>query len=137
MEEKMTKKIINPWTWQDKFGFVQANQITEAKNILFCAGQVSVDENGNLVYAGDMKGQINQIFNNLETIFEQAGMQLSDISKITYYTTDVSRFVEADTAQALSYHLEKSNCRPATSLIGVASLFHPDCVIELEATAVG
>lgn len=133
----MTKKIVNPWTWQDKFGFVQANQIADAKKILFCAGQVSVDENGNLIHAGDMKGQINQIFNNLEIIFKQADMQLSDISRIIYYTTDVSRFVEAEIAQVLSYHLEKGNCRPATSLIGVASLFHPDCVIELEATAVG
>lgn len=132
----MTKKIINPWTWQDKFGFVQANQIADLKKILLCAGQVSVDENGNLVHAGDMKEQINQIFNNLETILKQADMQLQDISRIIYYTTDVSRFVEAETAQVLSAHLEKGNCRPATSLIGVASLFHPDCVIELEATAV-
>lgn len=132
----MTKKIINPWKWQNKFGFVQANQINDAKKILFLAGQVSVDENGNLIHAGDMKEQIIQIFNNLETILEQADMQLQDISRIIYYTTDVSRFVETETAQVLSYHLEKGNCRPATSLIGVASLFHPDCIIELEATAV-
>lgn len=132
----MAKKIINPWTWQDKFGFVQANQIADPKKILFCAGQVSVDENGNLIHAGDMKEQINQIFSNLKAIFKQSDMQLQDISRIIYYTTDVSKFVEAETAQVLSAHLEKEKCRPATSLIGVASLFHPDCVIELEATAV-
>ena len=94
--------------------------------MLFCAGQVSVDENGNLIHAGDMKEQINQIFKNLEIILAQADMQLQDISKIVYYTTDVSRFVETETAQVLSYHLEKGNFRPATSLIGVVSLFHPD-----------
>ncbi len=132
----MAKKIINPWTWQDKFGFVQANQIAGPKKVLFCAGQVSVDENGNLIHAGDMKEQINQIFNNLEAILKQSDMELQDISRIIYYTTDVTKFVEAETAQVLLTHLEKGNCRPATSLIGVASLFHPDCVIELEATAV-
>ena len=132
----MSKKIINPWTWQDKFGFVQANQISEIQKMLFCAGQVSVDQSGNFIHAGDMKGQINQIFDNLETILQQAEMRLQDITRITYYTTNVSRFVEAETAQVLLNRLEKGHCRPATSLIGVASLFHPDCVIELEATAV-
>ena len=104
--------------------------------MLFCAGQVSVDESGNLIHAGDMKGQIEQIFDNLETILNQVEMQLHDIARITYFTTDVSKFTDPDTTQVLSKRLEKGSCKPATSLIGVASLFHPDCVIELEATAV-
>jgi enamine deaminase RidA (YjgF/YER057c/UK114 family) len=132
----MTRKIINPWTWQDKFGFVQANEINGVQKMLFCAGQVSVDKDGNLIHPGDMKGQINQIFNNIETILKQAEMQLHDIARITYFTTDVSKFTEPQTAQVLLARLEKGSCKPATSLIGVASLFHPDCVIELEATAV-
>ena len=57
----MTKKIINPWSWQDNFGFVQANEITDAERMLFCAGQVSVDKDGNLLHAGDMIKQINQV----------------------------------------------------------------------------
>lgn len=130
----MIKKVINPWTWQDKFGFVQANRIDGGNKILFFAGQVSVDDSGNLLHAGDMKKQINQIFDNLEIILDQAGMQLQDIVRLTYFTTDVSKF--ADTIQVTVNRLEKGNCKPATSLIGVASLFHPDCVIELEATAV-
>jgi enamine deaminase RidA (YjgF/YER057c/UK114 family) len=134
MEVKMTKKIINPWAWQDKFGFVQANQINDGKKLLFFAGQVSVDESGNLLYSGDMEKQIDQIFDNLETILDQAGMQLQDIVRLTYFTTDISKFTNA--SRVLIHRLEKGNCKPATSLIGVASLFHPDCVIELEATAV-
>lgn len=132
----MTRKIINPWKWQENFGFVQANQIRGGEKMLFCAGQVSVDESGNLMHAGDMKGQINQIFDNLETILHNAEMRLQDIARLTYYTTDISRFVEAETAQVLFKRLKQGNCKPATSLIGVASLFHPDCVLELEATAV-
>jgi enamine deaminase RidA (YjgF/YER057c/UK114 family) len=130
----MDKKIINPWTWQDNFGFVQANEITNAEKILFCAGQVSADDSGNLLHAGNMAEQINQIFNNLETILQEAGAELSDVVRLTYYTTDVMAFTKA--ARVLIGRLKKGGCKPATTLLGVASLFHPDCVVEIEATAV-
>jgi enamine deaminase RidA (YjgF/YER057c/UK114 family) len=132
--KNMAKKIINPWTWQDKFGFVQANEITDAQRMLFCAGMVSVDDNGNLLHAGDMVKQINQIIDNLETVLQQARVKLSDIVRLTYYTTDVAAFTDA--VQVLINRLEKGDCRPATTLLGVASLFHPDCVVEIEATVV-
>lgn len=130
----MEKKIINPWTWQDNYGFVQANQTTHADKMLFCAGQVSVDDNGNLLHAGDMAKQIDQVFNNLETVLQEAGAQLSDVVRLTYYTTDIPAFVKA--GRILGSRLAKGDCRPATTLLGVAALFHPDCIIEIEATAV-
>jgi len=140
----MTKEIINPWTYEAKFGamqakkiancFVQANKITNVQLMLFSAGIVSIDEDGNLLHAGDMKKQINQIFDNIETILRQADLQLSDIVKLTYYTTDVSAFSEA--VEVLINRLEKGGCNPATTTLGVASLFHPDCLVEIEATVV-
>ncbi|MBC8470412.1 MAG: RidA family protein [Planctomycetes bacterium] len=130
----MKKRIINPWTWQDKFGFVQANEITDAQRMLFTAGIVSVDREGNLLHKGDMEKQINRIIDNLESILEQANFKLSDVVRFTYYTTDVQAFGRA--AHVLIERLEKAGCKPATSLIGVNSLFHPDCVVEIEATIV-
>lgn len=130
----MKKRIINPWTWQDNFGFVQANEITNARRTLFTAGIVSVDDEGNLLHAGDMERQINRIFDNLESLLAHAGFTLSDVVRFTYYTTDVGAFVKAD--QTLVGRLRKAGCKPATSLIGVNALFHPDCVVEIEGTAV-
>jgi len=130
----MNKRIINPWTWQDQFGFVQANEITGGQRMLFTAGIVSVDGEGNLLHEGDMEKQINQIIKNMETILEQSNFKLSDVVTFTYYTTDIQAFVEA--SPLLIAHLNKANCKPATSLIGVNSLFHPDCVVEITATLV-
>ena len=81
-----------------------------------------------------MRKQINQIFDNMETLAQQASFKLSDVVKFTYYTTDVHAFTEA--GPLLGERLEKAGCRPATSLIGVNSLFHPDCVVEIEAILV-
>lgn len=130
----MEKRIINPWTWQDKFGFVQANEVTGVQRTLYTAGIVSVDGDGNLLHPGDMEEQINQIFDNMATLVEQARFNISDVVRFTYYTTDVQAFIEA--GAVLGDRLEKADCRPATSLIGVDSLFHPDCVVEIEAILV-
>ena len=130
----MKKRIINPWTWQDKFGFVQANEITNGQRIVFSAGIVSVDEDGTILHAGNMEKQIDQIIDNLEILLRQADLQISDVVKLTYYTTDVSAFSAA--SQVLVNRLEKGGCKPATTLLGVASLFHPDCLAEIEAIAI-
>lgn len=127
----MKKTIVNPWTWQDKYGFVQGNVATDVKSTLYTAGIVSVDKDGILLYPGDMEKQINQIFDNMEVLVKQANFKLSDVVRLTYYTTDVQAFIDA--GQVLGNRLEKAGCRPATSLIGVKSLFHPDCVVEIEA----
>ena len=130
------RRIINPWTWQDRdglFGFVHANEITDARRLLFTAGQVSVGKDGNLLHPNDMPNQISQVLDNLETLLARADMHLKDVVRFTYYTTDIRAFMTPAARQVLSDRLQKSGCKPATSLIGVKSLFHPDCVIEIEA----
>ncbi len=129
------REVVNPWTWQNKYGFVQANKIRGAESMLFCAGQISVDKDGKLLFPGDMSRQVKKITQNLEVLFKQAGFKLSDIVRITYYTTDIKGFTKAN-LEVLSKWLKKNNCKPATSLIGVAALAHPACTIELEVTAV-
>lgn len=130
----MSVRIINPWTWQDRFGFVQANEVTDPGRILYCAGSVSVDDDGKVLHPGDMPKQIDKVFDNLETLLGQADMDLSNLVKLTYYTTEVEKFIEA--GPVLMERLQRGACRPATSLIGVTRLFDPGCILEIEATAV-
>lgn len=32
----MERRIINPWTWQDEFGYVQANEVSGVQRTLYC-----------------------------------------------------------------------------------------------------
>ena len=89
----MERQVVNPWRWQDAFGFVQGNKIGRADRFLFCAGQTSVDSEGRPVHSGDMKAQIVQALDNLETVLRDAGMSLSDVVRLNYYTTDVDGFM--------------------------------------------
>lgn len=131
----MERRIINPWTWQDNYAFVQANEISGVQRALICAGQTSVDSDGNPLHAGDMRAQINRALDNLETVLHAAGFTLGDVVQLNYYTTDVDRFFEA--YDAVAGRLTAAGCRSAGSLIGVARLSFPELLVEFEAVALG
>lgn len=128
----MERRVINPWTWQDALGFVQANEITDARRMLICSGQTSVDENGAPLHPGDMNAQFNKAIDNVETVLKAAGMELGDIVKITVYTTDVDAFIGA----AMANQARTAGMKFASTLIGVTRLAFPPLMVELEATAV-
>ncbi len=130
----MERRIVNPWTWQDAFGYVQANEVSGARRVLICAGQTSVDAEGRPLHPGDMRAQIAQALDNLETVLRDAGFTLADVMRLNYYTTDVERFLEA--GDVLGGRLAAAGCRSAGTLLGVARLAFPELLVELEATAI-
>lgn len=130
----MERKVINPWTWQDRAGFSQAVEVRGSQRTVYCAGQTSVDSEGKPLYAGDVAKQINQALDNLETVLKQAGLTLANVVRLNYYTTDMDGFYKA--GAVLGGRLRKAGCKPASTLLAVARLFHPDIMIEIEATAV-
>ena len=76
-------------------GYVQANELTDARRVLICEGQLATDADEHLLHAGDMRGQIGQSLDNLETVLHAAGVDLGDIVRLNYYTTDVDTFMGA------------------------------------------
>ena len=78
--------------------------------------------------------QTAQALDNLETILKGAGFAFSGVVRLNYYTTDVDR-VLAEAAEELGSRLAQAECRPASTLVGVARLAYPELLIEIEATA--
>jgi enamine deaminase RidA (YjgF/YER057c/UK114 family) len=130
----MERQIINPWSWQDQFGFVQAQAVSGAERTIYCAGQTSVDADGNPIHEGDMVAQAGQALDNLESVLRQSGCELSDVVRLNYYTTQLDGFFPA--MEVLTARLEAAGCRPATTLLEVSRLARPPLLVELEATAV-
>ena len=129
----MERKIVNPWAWQDKIGFVQANALEGPSRVVLCAGQTSVDAEGNPVHAGDFRAQTALALDNLETVLGQAGFGLGDVVRLNYYVTDIQAFFGA--GDVLRERFQAAGCRPASTLLGVAALALPELMIEIEATA--
>jgi enamine deaminase RidA (YjgF/YER057c/UK114 family) len=129
-----TRHIVNPWAWQDGFGYAQAVDVAGNGRTVFCAGQASIDDDGRPVHPGDMRRQVEQAFDNLETVLAAARAGLGDVVRLCFFTTDVQRLFAV--WDAVTDRLGRAGCRPASSLLGVQALAFPDLLVEIAATAV-
>ena len=130
----MERTAVNPWTWSLNFGFNQGEVVDGATRVLFCAGQTSVDGEGTPQHPGDMAAQIGLAADNLEAVLEGAGMGLSNVVRLNFYTTDVDAFIA--NAAVLGERTGGAGVAPPGTLLGVARLAFPELMIEMEATAV-
>jgi enamine deaminase RidA (YjgF/YER057c/UK114 family) len=87
---------------------------------------------GDVVHPGDVGAQARQAFANLAEALERAGFTLADVVRTRMYLTDISRWEELGRAHGDVFR----DIRPATAMIGVTALLHPDMLVEVEADAV-
>ena len=132
----MEQRKVNPWTWQDQYGFSQAIEVTGAERVLYCAGQTSTAPDGSTVAPGDMGAQTEKALDNLETVLREAGLGLESVVRLNYYVTDMERF-SVEAAPVIGARLGGAGLQPAGTLVGVTRLAFPDLLIEIEAIAVG
>jgi enamine deaminase RidA (YjgF/YER057c/UK114 family) len=131
----MDQRRVNPWTWQDRYGFSQAIEVTGGERVLYCAGQTSTGTEGETLHGDDMGAQCRQALDNLMAVLEHAGMTLANVVRLNYYVTDVDRFL-AEGAPVAGERLGAAGVQPAGTLLGISRLAFPGLLIELEATAV-
>jgi len=129
----MEQRITNPWSWQEPFGFVHAHEVKAAQSVLYCAGQLSTNEDGHPVHVGDLRAQVSQAFDNLERVLQGAGYTLADVTRLNYYTTDVDGLLA--NWDVIVNRLSVGGCQCSSTLLGVARLAYPEMMIEIEATA--
>ena len=103
----------------------------EGGRLLYVSGQVAWDTNGNIIDKGDVRAQARQTFENLRGVLRAAGGDLSSLMKVTTYITKIEDFPAVAQARSEVFQGEL----PASTLIVVKSLFHPDFLIEVEGVA--
>lgn len=128
----MDKQQINPWRWQDQFGFSQAWRVDGAHTIVLLSGQGPMSAEGRLVGEGDFETHARQVFENLQTVLQQSGATFESIVKLVVYVTDTSKL--RDYARVKAEYIPGP--QPASTAIGVASLALPGMLIEVDATVV-
>lgn len=103
----------------------------EGGRLLYISGQVAWDETGDIVGKGDVRAQARQTFANLRGVVQAAGGDLANLMKITTYITKIEDFPAVAQARSEVFSGEL----PASTLIVVKGLFHPDFLIEVEGVA--
>jgi 2-iminobutanoate/2-iminopropanoate deaminase len=107
-------------------------QCIRTGNTLYLAGQVGVDERGNIVGDGDVEAQAEQVWRNIGTILRAAGGDYRNIVKITTYLVNMGDRETSMRVRAkyLGDHLA------ASTLVGTTGLAQPGFLIEVDVTAV-
>jgi reactive intermediate/imine deaminase len=128
----MEKTQVNPWSWQDQFGYSQAWRVDGAQSVVFLAGQVPLSPDGKLVGEGDFVAQCRQVFENLQAVLHDAGATFDSVVKVTVYLPDITNLQ--------AYREVKSEFvtgrQPASTAIEVKGLAFPGLMVEVEAIAV-
>ncbi|MGH9145341.1 MAG: RidA family protein, partial [Vicinamibacterales bacterium] len=112
--------------------YSQGIKVTQAQTILFLSGQVAYTTDGGVACRGDFKGQARGAFEAIKALVESQGGTMANVIKITTYVTDMRYRV--DLALLREEFLGKKG--PASTLIEISALAHPDWMIEIEAIAV-
>jgi len=130
----MNKREINPTDWLLGFNINHGIEVTGGERVLYLSGQTSNDADGAPLHPGDIVAQFGVAWQNLKDALTAADMDATNIVRMNMYTTDVEAFMAA--AGELIPIFAGDGCKPVATLLGVAALFEPDLMIELEATAV-
>ena len=102
---------------------------------IYTAGQVSIDERGELVGSGDLAAQTEQVMRNVGLALAAAGADFGDVVKITTYVVNYKPEHRVIVGRARAPFFAKGT-PPASTLVGVSALALPEWLVEIEAVAV-
>jgi reactive intermediate/imine deaminase len=129
----MPKTSINPDGMAAPVGpYAHVVTTPPGGRLVFCAGGVAYDANGDLVGDGDIVAQTRQVMENLRQALAAAGATFDDVVKVTNYVTDAELWRQVLPVRA-EYLREPY---PASTFVEVSALMFPELLIEIEAVAV-
>ena len=121
-------RISSAAPWEPIFGYSRAVRAGEWVAVSGCTG---LDEHGQLVGRGQIYVQTRQAIANIAAALGRLGLGLERVVRTRVYVTELDRF--SDVARA---HQEMFGAAPpASTVVQVTRLVHPDMLVEIEADA--
>lgn len=96
---------------------------------LYVAGQVALDEEGQLVGPGDAEAQTRQVLTNMERVIKSAGGRMADVARTTVYLTNLEDRAVVGPVRKEFF----PDPPPANTLLVVTSLAAPEFLVEIDA----
>lgn len=114
--------------WEEIVGYSRAVRV---RNRIYLTGTTAIDEDGDLVGAGDGYKQTVQAIRNIERALKKAGATLANVVRTRMFVTDISRWEEYGRAHREFF----GKIRPCATMVEVRALIDPNMLIEIEAEA--
>jgi enamine deaminase RidA (YjgF/YER057c/UK114 family) len=125
--------IINPEGLLPPIGFSHAVAATPGR-LVHLGGQTGHHADGSLPEG--LVAQFERACHNLAVALRAAGAAPHQLTALQIYVTDMAGYRAALRDIGAAYRRHLGHHYPAIALLGVASLFDPDALVELVATAV-
>jgi 2-iminobutanoate/2-iminopropanoate deaminase len=131
-ERTMGKTAYNPDTMNKPFGIFANATLAGPGRLYFISGQVAVDAQGNLIGKGDIRAQTRQVLENIKAALAAVHATMDDVACVNVFVMDMHHLQAIHEVRAEYW---QSNY-PASTLVQVAGLVHPDYLIEINALAI-
>ena len=131
-----TVKYNNPTGLAKPLGAYSHVARARTSELVFIAGQVAVNEVGELVGKGDFGAQMRQVFDNLGRALLSEGLGYADVTKFTTFlvhSQDIEGFMTV--RKELFPKLYPSGQYPPNTLLVIDRLVGEQFLIEVEAIA--
>ena len=111
--------------------------VEPGRRLMFVAGQVAVNEQGDTVGAGDLAAQIRQVFHNIGQVLGSADASFENVVQFTTYmvrTQKVEDFISGRREAFAAIYPNEDY--PTNTLLIIDGLVREEFLIEVEAIAV-
>lgn len=125
----MRQNFSSGTVWEKNLSYSRAVRVGD---IIKVAGTTAVDENGNLVGAGDTYAQCRYIYKKIKDILEKAGSAMEHVVLTRIYLTNMDDWEQAGRA----HHEMFAEIHPVSTMLEVSRLIRPDLLVEIEVEAV-
>lgn len=114
--------------WEARVGYCRALRIGPH---VWVTGSTAVRGDGGVYGRGDPEKQANRAISVIAKALTDVGASLGDVVRTRMFVTDIRHWEAFGRAHAGAFAANP----PATSMVQVAGLIHPDMLIEIEADA--
>jgi 2-iminobutanoate/2-iminopropanoate deaminase len=125
---KDTRKFGMPW--EKDYGYAQAVRVGET---IYLSGQVSHDEQGNVVGAGNMEAQMRQAYENVRKLLGEYGATMANVVDEILFVTDMEAAMPARGKLKDEVYAGKPDV--ASTIVQISRLAFPEFIIEIRCTA--
>lgn len=111
--------------WESKVGY---SRLVKFGSFVFVSGTTAIDENGNVVGAGNFYEQTKYIIQKIEKSLKMVNASLTEVVRTRIYTTNIGEWELIGKAHAEFF----KDTKPATTMVEVRRLIQPELIVEVE-----
>jgi len=127
-------RFLNPPAMSKPPGYTHVVEVTVPGRLIYIAGQLGLDAQGNLVGApGDARAQITQAFENLKAALAAVGADFSQVVKVNNYLTDMAHL---PVFREVRDGYLSTAAPPASTTVAISRLAREGALFEIEAVAI-